>query len=330
MGTLLFVFITISGTAAYTKPRKGLFTFTPKGCSMHRYAIFVDAGYFFAAGAQAALGKPIPRKQITLKSPSEALSNLRDRACAAANNLDFLRTYWYDAMPGPRLSLEQSELAMLPGVKLRLGALNTAGEQKGVDSLIVTDLIDLARNRAIVDAIVVSGDEDLRIAVEVAQSFGVRVHILAAGDSSKNVSLALRMAADSVTTLDADWFVAHLDLQSPVGATLEVPAVIAPSCAADMQEGASIRSAAITVAEEMLDAITPERLAQLVQHFSAQTSVPPEYDRPLVAKVSAALSDKRFTGPELRDIRGVFVRAARFKHSAALSAAMQNPPPARE
>jgi hypothetical protein len=30
--------------------------------------------------------------------------------------------------------------------------VNSSGEQKGVDSLIVTDLIDLARNRGITDA----------------------------------------------------------------------------------------------------------------------------------------------------------------------------------
>ena len=135
---------------------------------MDRYAIFVDAGYFFAAGAQAAFGNHTPRKQVILKSPEAMLADLCARASAAAANLPLLRAYWYDAMPGPRLSMEQSALAMLPGVKLRLGALNNAGEQKGVDSLIVTDLIDLARNRAIADAVVVTGDEDLRIAVQVA------------------------------------------------------------------------------------------------------------------------------------------------------------------
>ena len=116
---------------------------------MDRYAIFVDAGYFFAAGAQAAFGDHTPRKQVALKSPADMLADLCSKASTASGNLPLLRAYWYDAMPGPRLSLEQSALAMLSGIKLRLGALNSAGEQKGVDSLIVTDVIDLARNRAI-------------------------------------------------------------------------------------------------------------------------------------------------------------------------------------
>ena len=270
---------------------------------MDRYAIFVDAGYFFAAGAQAAFGSQTPRKQVAMKAPAEMLSALCSKASAAADNLPILRTYWYDAMPGPRLSLEQSALAMLNGVKLRLGALNSAGEQKGVDSLIVTDIIDLARNRAIADAVVVTGDEDLRIAVQVAQSFGVRVHILAAGDPSKNVSPSLQMEADSVTALDAAWFSSHFELIA-----VATTAAVAP---AKNGSAVDITPVSETVINEILKVITPEQLAQLIQHFSTQTSVPPEYDRPLVARVSAGLSGRRLTGDETRHIRGQFVRAVK-------------------
>jgi uncharacterized LabA/DUF88 family protein len=49
--------------------------------------------------------------------------------------------------------------------KVRLGFVNRAGEQKGVDSLIVTDMISPARNRAMADAVLRSGDEDLRVGV---------------------------------------------------------------------------------------------------------------------------------------------------------------------
>jgi hypothetical protein len=270
---------------------------------MDRYAIFVDAGYFFAAGAQAAFGNHTPRKQVALKSPAEMLSQLCSKASVAVDNLPLLRAYWYDAMPGPRLSLEQSALAMLNGIKLRLGALNSAGEQKGVDSLIVTDLIDLARNRAIADAVVVSGDEDLRIAVQVAQSFGVRVHILAAGDPAKNVSPALQMEADSVTVLDADWFSAHLEF-----VTVAPTATVSTTSAVAANEIDAIAAVAI---ETILKSIAPEQLNQLVQHFSVQKTVPPEYDRRLLTHVSTALSGKRLTGEEMRRIRGQFVRAVR-------------------
>lgn len=289
---------------------------------MDRYAIFVDAGYFFAAGAQAAFGNHTPRKQVSVKSPQAMLDALCSHASAAAGHLPLLRAYWYDAMPGPRLSMEQTSLAMLTGIKLRLGALNSAGEQKGVDSLIVTDMIDLARNRAIADAVVITGDEDLRIAVQVAQSFGVRVHILAAGDPTKNVSPALQMEADSVTTLDSNWFAGHLELKTAMIAPPPVipekltdPLSVGPA-ASDQTKTApevTIETAAEEVINGLVAAISEDKLIALVQHFQTQHAVPPEYDRPLIARVSAAMNSRRFSGDEARHIRSLFIRAVKAK-----------------
>lgn len=282
---------------------------------MDRYAIFVDAGYFFAAGAQAAFGSQISRKQVTLKSPPAMFADLCAKASAAAGGIPLLRAYWYDAMPGPRLSLTQSSLALLGGVKLRLGALNSMGEQKGVDSLIVTDIIDLARNRAIADAVIVSGDEDLRIAVQVAQSFGVRVHVLAAGDPSKNVSPTLQMEADSVSALDAAWFSSHMDqvVTTPkpaINGPSSIPAA-APAPTAVVSTTASLETTARTVINELLDELKSEEIQQLAKHFATQNTVPPEYDRRMIAKVSAGLSGARLSGAETRSVRGWFVTEAR-------------------
>ncbi|QKS28568.1 MAG: hypothetical protein FAZ92_03063 [Accumulibacter sp.] len=281
---------------------------------MDRYAIFVDAGYFFAAGAQAAFGlrrPPITRKQVSVKSSRAMLDALCHEAAATTDNLPLLRVYWYDAMPGPRMSLDQSALALLSGVKLRLGALNSTGEQKGVDSLIVTDIIDLARNRAISDAVVVTGDEDLRIAFQVAQSFGVRVHILAAGDPTSNVSPSLQMEADSVTALEPAWFSSHFDLIVPTATSSPPPAapVTPPSNAFPAPQAISLETAATAAIAEMLAIIKPDQLAPLVTHVTTQRTIPPEYDRPLIAKVSAALSGQRLTGDEMRRIRGQFITA---------------------
>ncbi|WP_298292943.1 NYN domain-containing protein [Thiomonas sp.] len=281
---------------------------------MDRYAVFVDAGYFFAAGAQAAFGignARITRKQVSVKSPRAMLDALCHEAAAATANLPLLRVYWYDAMPGPRMSLDQSALALLSGVKLRLGALNSAGEQKGVDSLIVTDMIELARNRAISDAVVVTGDEDLRIAFQVAQSFGVKVHILAAGDPTKNVSPSLQMEADSVTALDSAWFGSHFDLISPAQtASPPAGAQTGPSSKPILASQAiNLETAAASVIAEMLAPITQDQLALLVTHVTTQRTIPPEFDRPFIAKVSAALSGQRLTGDEKRHIRGQFITA---------------------
>ena len=274
---------------------------------MNRYAIFVDAGYFFAAGAQVAFAKGVTRKQVSLKSPPTMLNDLCASAAAATDNLPLLRAYWYDAMPGPRLTLEQSALALLPRLKLRLGALNSAGEQKGVDSLIVTDLIELARNHAIADAVLVAGDEDLRIAVQVAQSFGVRVHLLAAGAPSQNVSVALQMEADSVASLDGSWFLNHFEL------TLPKPIASSGALAGQTATTAtgSLHEVALSIIKTILDSTPPSQVDQLAKHFSIYTTIPEEHDRPLIAKVSAALSNRRFTGEEMRGIRGMFVRAVK-------------------
>ena len=280
---------------------------------MDRHAIFLDAGYFFSAGAQAAQGRQIPIKLITLKAPHKAVEALRAAASSQAGNVPLLRTYWYDAMPGPRLSLEQSNIAMLPCVKLRLGVLNNVGEQKGVDSLIVTDIIELTRNRAITDAVIISGDEDLRVAVHVAQSFGVRVHVLAAGDPKGNVSASLQMEADSVGSLPSGWFIEHFAISPPpVPVAASSKTRVATSAVA--ATALSIDEAAEMVSKELLADATGPAIAGLQAHFTASNSVPPEFDRRLIAKTAKTLADRKFSGDEMRQIRGVFVRTVRSIH----------------
>src|SRR5207248_4510515 len=69
---------------------------------------------------------------------------------------------------------DQLAVAHRPRVKLRLGRMTRHG-QKGVDALIMLDLITLARERAMSTAYLISGDEDIREGVAAAQQMGVRV-----------------------------------------------------------------------------------------------------------------------------------------------------------
>lgn len=276
---------------------------------MERMAIFVDAGYFFAAGAEASTGVPTPRKTVSLKNPDAMLQSLVQKAVAAASNKSLLRTYWYDAMPGSRPSLEQTTLAHLSGMKVRFGVLNSKGQQKGVDSLIVTDLIDLARNRAIADAVLLSGDEDLRIAVKIAQTFGVRVHILAAGSAAKNVSPDLKMEADSVTEIDAAWFRQHLAFdQAVVKAGQGLTTEKTKPAQSNQFASTSLDQIAEQVGSGLLTEHADPQIQSLKLHLESNTSIPPEFDRPLIARVSAALSGQRLSGDESRHVRGIFVR----------------------
>ena len=85
--------------------------------------------------------------------------------------------YWYDAARDRVPTVEQRQIAALPHVKVRLGNLNSAGQQKGVDAQLREDLEVLARHRAVTDVVLIAGDEDMVPAVEAAQAYGVRVHV---------------------------------------------------------------------------------------------------------------------------------------------------------
>lgn len=115
-----------------------------------------------------------------------------------------LRTYWYDGAKGGVATTSQQLVGALPNVKLRLGRLNAQMQQKGVDALIYRDLMTLARERAVSDAFLLSGDEDLREGVRSAQDMGVRVSLLGIAPTGQpfNQSRDLVHEADEVIVLD--------------------------------------------------------------------------------------------------------------------------------
>jgi len=277
---------------------------------MSRFAIFVDAGYFYAAGAATIHGENTGRRNISINSTHDLVRALIDRASSQCSNSALLRIYWYDALQSPRMSMEQTALAREAGIKVRLGTLNHAGEQKGVDSLIVTDLIELARNKAIVDAVLLSGDEDLRIAVQVAQSFGVRVHILSIGSPEHSVSPSLQMEADSVQSLDREWLVPHLSVKAAAKASATPKADITAVASVTETPVPQLLDAANAACAQILDRVCAEDIELLEKHFRVQKVVPPEYDRKLIAKTSAFLA-RQLESQEKRQIRGAFVIAVR-------------------
>ena len=161
---------------------------------MDRVAVFVDAGYLFAEGSAALYGRKLKRGQLML-DPEAATAALTDFA-ERVSGLSLLRIYWYDGTRR-RPTRQQDLLGEHPGVKVRLGLVTPGGHQKGVDTLIVTDMLTLARNRAMADCVLLSGDEDLRLGVSHAQQHGVRVHLLGIGPARRTQSPYLRREADS-------------------------------------------------------------------------------------------------------------------------------------
>jgi uncharacterized LabA/DUF88 family protein len=141
---------------------------------LSRYAIMVDVGYIYASAGELLFSAASRREY---RVDADKLIQALTRHAEDHIRGELLRVYWYDAARDRVPTIDQRVIAQMPWVKLRLGNLNARGQQKGVDAQIRADMEALARHRAITDAILVAGDEDMVPAVEAAQAFGVRVHL---------------------------------------------------------------------------------------------------------------------------------------------------------
>ena len=141
---------------------------------LSRYAIMVDVGYIYASAGELLFSAASRREY---RVDADKLIQALTRHAEDHLRGELLRVYWYDAARDRVPTIDQRVIAQMPWVKLRLGNLNARGQQKGVDAQIRADMEALARHRAITDAILVAGDEDMVPAVEAAQAYGVRIHL---------------------------------------------------------------------------------------------------------------------------------------------------------
>ena len=259
---------------------------------MQRAAVFVDAGYIFAQGSVLLTGTRQSREFLALDIRNIVIA-LRDTV-ASQSNLPLLRIYWYDGMRVGRPTPEQMALADFSDIKLRLGQVNAAGEQKGVDALIVTDLAELARNQAMVDAVLVSGDEDVRVGVVLAQQFGVRVHLVGIHPARSNQSRSLLQEADTTVEWD-DTIVRTFLRYSPPSRPIESLAGVS----------STTLDAHIAPIVAVLAAVD---LAALKNMFSTSTQVPPDHDRTLLRAGRIYYGRSTLTSAERSLLRGTFVR----------------------
>ncbi|MCX4669765.1 NYN domain-containing protein [Streptomyces sp. NBC_01381] len=192
------------------------------------HAIFVDAGYVYAAAGRLAVGTE-DRRAFDLDAEG-LIEAFIDKARTIFADSRLLRVYWYDGARRRIHTMEQQSIAELPDVKVRLGNLNANNQQKGVDSLIRTDLESLARHRAISDAALIGGDEDLVSAVEAAQGYGARVHLwgIEAAEGGRNQAEPLLWEVDSQRTFDLDFFKPYVSRRT-VAATYETLGTPRPS-----------------------------------------------------------------------------------------------------
>ena len=263
---------------------------------MNRIAVFVDAGYFYASASELLFGAPLRRGELRLANAEFA--QYLAQVAETIGGCPLLRIYWYDGTnSGPTAA--HLAMAYLDNVKLRLGFVNQSGEQKGVDGLIFSDLTNLARNRAISDALLLAGDEDLRVGVQQAQEHGIRVHLLGVEpkDPSGNQSAALQREADTRRQLDAvalGRFLFRREYAGTPVAEAEAAAVDADVAhnLARMQELANEYAATLDTTQRELILALPER-----------TPLPHELDRELLLRASELLG-RKLEETEKRTLRG--------------------------
>ena len=241
---------------------------------MANYAVFVDAGYLLAWGADMCIGARAPRTAICYDH--RPLIAALVAHCGPLCSREMLRVYWYDGAPGHVPSAEHIAIGQEDGVKVRLGRL-TGREQKGVDTLIVLDLTTLARERAISYAFLLSGDEDLREAVVVAQQLGVRVFVLGltptAGGQGRQAE-TLRREADVCSDVSA--------IVEPYFAHVSTPAY----------------QAGLAFGRTWTSGVSPSDLTNLSSaKGGGSAGIPPTLDRQLRTHVELALAPQPPIGP---------------------------------
>mgnify|MGYP006275516637 CR=1 FL=1 len=167
-----------------------------------RVCIFVDAGYFYDQGAIAISGRKHPRAAIQFDPTAffAEFSSFAERLTSGKLH----RIYWYDGAKNMVPDDRHIAIDSQPFVKLRLGRLTLDGGQKGVDTLMVRDLMVLSQERTLQQAVVLTGDDDLREGIEYAQDRGVLVHLVGIKDSDGLTSQSeeLSRIVDQVSTID--------------------------------------------------------------------------------------------------------------------------------
>lgn len=271
---------------------------------MDRVAAFVDAGYLFAQGSILLAGRRLTRGEVQLDH--EAVVRMLSAFCESVSKVPLLRIYWYDGTStGP--TAQHLTLAHLANVKVRLGFVNSVGEQKGVDSLIVTDMIALARNGAVSDAVLISGDEDLRVGVQQAQEFGVRVHLIGIKPSRGSQSLFLLQESDTTHEWSEHEVAGFLSLREPAATPVTIPAGNTPHTTA---AGDPLGDIALEIAES----IDPTELQAVLEAYDSSRQVPRELDRQLLAGGRTRLG-RDLLPEDKKRVRAAFLEQARRRHS---------------
>jgi uncharacterized LabA/DUF88 family protein len=281
---------------------------------MNRYVVMVDAGYLLRQAIEIVSNKAsTSRADLDISDPAGLIQVLLDKSSTTLNltGKELLRVYWYDGVMANGFTLQQRSLVNVDDVQFRAGTINGRGQQKGVDSLIVTDLIELTSHHAICDAVLVTGDSDLAVGIEVAQKRGVRIAVLGVEDLEAGVahhqSFEITSRADRVGMLGQ----AQLSPVLQYAPVQQVPAQQSVAAVASQTQAASSQAAAAPMARLRIEAAVKvfieQQAAPLVDVVDHTTKrIDATIDRSLLHHVSSELGDVRLTEAEKVYARQVF------------------------
>jgi hypothetical protein len=273
---------------------------------MDRCALFVDAGHLLAEAGRLCCGTK-QRRNVFCDYPGllSALADLTSSHCG----LPILRTYWYDAAPDSLPTQDQFAIAELPKVKLRLGRL-VGGKQKGVDSLIVRDLMTLARERAVTTLYLLGGDEDLREGVIAAQEMGVLVVVIGIpAPSQGNQAKSLIREADEHLVLETGFWQTYLSRVADgawgLQGTSSAPALF-PAALGALSAGERARLFGADFASTWIERTAPIEVHKLLDQAPI---IPSQLDLQLLMAAETALGSIRERQDLKKDLRSGFWKA---------------------
>ena len=241
---------------------------------MQRYTIMVDAGYLLAQVVHVmSNGQSKKRAGLTIHDPVGIITTIQNEAAGLLDlkGKELLRIYWYDGAGSRGLTPEQKRVKCMADVQFRAGTMNSSGQQKGVDTLLVLDIVELAANQAISDAMIITGDADFAAGIELAQSRGVRIAVLGVPDNSgrHNQSPEVLDRADRVGLANRYLFTRHCQYTQPAApsasSTVPVSANRQPSSTTHPLQ--TIKQAVATfVAQASVDGNTIDHATGQIEH----------------------------------------------------------------
>lgn len=156
-----------------------------------------------------------------------------------------------------------------------------------------------------------SGDEDVRVGVQIAQNYGVRVHLLGIVPSRGSQSKALLQEADTTTEWDRSVVATFLSVRPAIPTPIIPGPVSGAAGATVMTESTSVRARPFDrLASELVDGLSETEILGVFSFWTARRGVPQEFDARLLGACRSALG-RDLTLPERREARECFSEAVR-------------------